>query len=155
LNASHPERPPSSYYGDSVGHYEGDTLVVDTVGVKVGHLAYVDQYGTPYSQNLRVVERYRLIDGEEARAAIERHEAAYGRVGPGGGGASIDATYQGKALQIEFTVEDEGVFAMPWSALVTYRRPSSKWEERVCAENLHDYAIGQDTKVPMANGPDF
>jgi hypothetical protein len=32
---------------DSVGHYEGDTLVIDTVGVKVGPFAMVDQFGTP------------------------------------------------------------------------------------------------------------
>ena len=34
LNASHPQPLTPSWYGDSVGHYEGDKLVVDTVGVK-------------------------------------------------------------------------------------------------------------------------
>ena len=33
-----------------------------------------------------------------------------------------DPDYKGKGLQIEFTVEDEGAFTMPWSATVTYRR---------------------------------
>src|SRR5690242_17097646 len=36
MNTSHPAQVKSSWYGDSVGHYEGDTLVVDTVGMKVG-----------------------------------------------------------------------------------------------------------------------
>src|SRR5437588_1752320 len=34
MNASHPARVAPSWYGDSVGHYDGDTLVIDTVGVK-------------------------------------------------------------------------------------------------------------------------
>jgi hypothetical protein len=33
MNAPHPAQVTPSWYGDSVGHYEGDTLVVDTVGI--------------------------------------------------------------------------------------------------------------------------
>src|SRR5215468_6504376 len=36
LNQSHPTQATPSWYGDSVGHYEGDTLIIDTVGVKIG-----------------------------------------------------------------------------------------------------------------------
>jgi hypothetical protein len=36
MNAAHPARVTPSWYGDSVGHYEGDTLVVDTVGLRIG-----------------------------------------------------------------------------------------------------------------------
>src|SRR5262249_36564925 len=39
LNQLHPARVTPSWYGDSVGHYEGDTLVIDTVGIKVGPFA--------------------------------------------------------------------------------------------------------------------
>src|SRR6516165_10164532 len=42
LNASHPAQPVPSWYGDAVGHYEGDTLVIDTVGIKIGPYAMVD-----------------------------------------------------------------------------------------------------------------
>jgi hypothetical protein len=35
----HPALVTPSWYGDSVGHYEGDTLVIDTVGVKIGPFA--------------------------------------------------------------------------------------------------------------------
>jgi hypothetical protein len=36
LNQAHPAQPTPSWFGDSVGHYEGDTLVIDTVGIKTG-----------------------------------------------------------------------------------------------------------------------
>jgi len=36
LNQSHPAHVMPTWYGDSVGHYDGDTLVIDTVGIKVG-----------------------------------------------------------------------------------------------------------------------
>src|SRR5882762_2572035 len=41
MNAPHPAQVTPSWYGDSVGHYEGDTLVIDTVGIKVGPFAMV------------------------------------------------------------------------------------------------------------------
>jgi hypothetical protein len=56
MNQPHPAQVTPSWYGDSVGHYEGDTLVIDTVGVKIGPFAMVDFYGTPYTQALHVVE---------------------------------------------------------------------------------------------------
>jgi hypothetical protein len=42
LNQSHPAQLTPSWFGDSVGHYDGDTLVIDTVGFKVGPFAMVD-----------------------------------------------------------------------------------------------------------------
>jgi hypothetical protein len=49
MNKPHPARVMPSWYGDSVGRYEGDTLVIDTVGIKIGPYAMIDWYGTPYS----------------------------------------------------------------------------------------------------------
>jgi hypothetical protein len=64
--------------------------------------------------------------------------------------------YQGKGLQLEFMVEDEGVFTMPWSASITYRRPRrNEWLEIVCAENTREYYAKGDTGVPHADKPDF
>ena len=57
LNELHPAQLTPSWYGDSVGHYEGDMLVFDTVGIKVGPFAMVDMYGTPHTESLHVVER--------------------------------------------------------------------------------------------------
>ena len=73
MNEPHPAQVTPSWYGDSVGHYEGDTLVIDTVGVKTDRpFAMVDLYGTPYTQALHVVERYRLLDYEAAKEGLER-----------------------------------------------------------------------------------
>ena len=71
LNATHPENLTPSWQGHSVGWYEGDMLVIDTVGIKDAPLSTIDPFGTPHSKALHVVERYRLIDGEAAAEAGE------------------------------------------------------------------------------------
>jgi hypothetical protein len=153
LDAAHPPNVTPSWYGDSVGHYQGDTLVVDTVGVKVDRpLAMVDMYGTPFSPSLHVVERYRMIDYEEAQAAVARNLKVNNRVPD----TASDLSYRGQRLQVVFTVEDVGVFTMPWSAAVTYERPAMDWQEIVCAENPFDFFAGKNGAVlPTARKPDF
>jgi hypothetical protein len=61
LDVPHSADPKPSWYGESVGHYEGDTLVVDTIGFN--DKTFVDSYRTPHTDKLHVVERFRLIDG--------------------------------------------------------------------------------------------
>jgi hypothetical protein len=150
MNAQHPANVTPSWYGDSVGHYEGDTLVIDTVGIKAGPFAMVDWFGTPQSPALHVVERYRLLDYEAAKEGLERDKKENQQAGGG-----IDRNYKGKHLQVTFTVEDEGVFTMPWTATITYGRGSDAWPEIVCAENTHEYYANKDSDVPTANKPDF
>jgi hypothetical protein len=58
LNVGHSANPPRSWYGESVGHYEGDTLVVDTIGQKTHRMSVVDAFGTPHTEQLHVVERF-------------------------------------------------------------------------------------------------
>jgi hypothetical protein len=60
LNAAHSANPKSSWYGESVGHYEGDTLVVDTIGLN--DKTFLDNYRTPHTDKLHVTERWRLIE---------------------------------------------------------------------------------------------
>jgi len=61
LNVPHSKKPKLSWFGESVGHYEGDTLVVDTIGLTTK--ASIDNYRTPHSEKLHVVERFHMIDG--------------------------------------------------------------------------------------------
>ncbi len=63
LNAAHATDIKPSWHGDSVGHYEGDTLVVDTIGLN--DKGAVDGFHTPHTEQLHVVERYRMLDGGE------------------------------------------------------------------------------------------
>jgi hypothetical protein len=151
LNQPHAAQFSPSWYGDSVGHYEGDALVIDTVGIKIG-VALIDWYGTPHTQALHVVERYRLIDYEAAKEGQERG-LKENLGGVGDSGLAIDPDYRGKGLQLQFTVEDEGVFTMPWSATVTYRRALGAISENVCAENTRE--AGWVRRVPQADKPDF
>jgi hypothetical protein len=55
-----PEEAEPRFAGHSVGRWEGDTLVVETVGVK----DYVEFRNVPHSANMRVVERLRLVDDD-------------------------------------------------------------------------------------------
>lgn len=122
LNKQHLINPEPSWYGDSIGHFEGDTLVVDTIGLN--DKTPLDAFHTPHTTKEHVVERIRVV-----RA-------------PNGA----------KNLEVRFTVDDPGAFTMPWTGIETYRGvggpngahdPVAKddlLDEEVCAEN--DIAIG-------------
>jgi hypothetical protein len=127
--------------------------VIDTVGIKADRpLAMLDMYGTPYSAALHVVERYRLIDYDDVKAAMVRTNKENVKISE----MDFDRSYRGKHLQLVFTVEDEGVFAQPWSATITYARPSHEWEEHACAENIEGfYSTGRGAAVPTASRPGF
>jgi hypothetical protein len=74
MNQPHPAQVTPSWYGDSVGHYEADTLVIDTVGIKVGPFSMIDPFGTPHSQALHVMERYRShLDPGRLDVRCRRH----------------------------------------------------------------------------------
>jgi hypothetical protein len=63
LDVQHSEHPKPSWYGESVGHYEGDTLVIDTIGLNAKTV--VDPYRTPHTEKLHVVERWKIVaDGQ-------------------------------------------------------------------------------------------
>jgi hypothetical protein len=65
LNVPHSADPKPSWYGESIGHYEGgDTLVIDTIGLT--DKTFVDNYRTPHTSKLHVVERLKLIEGGKA-----------------------------------------------------------------------------------------
>ena len=60
MDVPHSPNPKPSWYGESVGHYEGEWLVVDTIAQDTR--TFIDNFRTPHSEKLHVVERYHLID---------------------------------------------------------------------------------------------
>ncbi len=155
MNGTHPAKPPPSPTGDSVGHWEGDTLVIDTIGVKTEDITSVDRFGTPQSEAMHIIERYRLIDGAVAKAQMDKFETSEGTVGGGDRVAGYDPDTSLRGLQLEITMEDPKVFVTPLTARVTYRRVISQWQETVCAENPVEHYPGEWAGLPRADRPDF
>ena len=78
LDVPHSEKVKPSWYGESIGHYEGDMLVVDTIGLN--DKSFLDNFRTPHTEKLHVVERWRLTDdGErlEVKVRVEDPDAFY------------------------------------------------------------------------------
>ena len=71
LTDKHSDNVKPSWFGESIGHYDnGDTLVVDTVGLSTPN-SYIDNFRTPHTEKLHVVERFTLEpDGEHLTAIV-------------------------------------------------------------------------------------
>ena len=129
LNGEHSANPAPSWYGESIGHYEGDTLVVDTIGQKTHKMSVVDPFGTPHTDKIHVVERYRLFSNPF-----------------------------GKGLEITVRVDDPGAFTMPWKGMAEYQqdRKVDQLDEVVCAENNRSFADGSTFgTIPEEKTPPF
>jgi hypothetical protein len=61
MDVAHSKNSGPSWYGESVGHHEGGELVIDTIGPN--DETFVDNYRTPHTEQIHVVERSKLIDG--------------------------------------------------------------------------------------------
>ena len=127
LNQPHSKNPRPSWYGESVGHYEnGDTLVVDTIGLN--DRTYVDNYRTPHTTALHVVERFRLTDGGQGLEVIARVED------PG-------------AFTMPWTAVQR--------YRIDHRPSEVHLHEMVCAENNEDHFNQGLAPIPQAKTPDF
>jgi hypothetical protein len=144
MNVPHTPKPLPEWLGESVGHWEADTLVVDTLGFVRHAAASVDRYGTPVTEGLHVVERYRIVrdaPAEPVIPAINQRNAALD---------TLDR--DGPTLQVLITVEDPNVFKRAWSTVVNYQRNRlPQLREQVCAENNRAFF----QLMPIATVPDF
>jgi hypothetical protein len=124
MNVPHSAHPISSWYGESVGHYEGDELVVDTIGLNDKTL--IDNYGTPHTDKLHVVERFRIIDSGKTLEVLIRVD-------------DPDAFNQPWSARQRFRrVADRGPLI-----------------EEPCAENNFTYFGFDVLPIPTADRPDF
>jgi hypothetical protein len=76
LNVPHSKNPKPSWMGESVGRYEGDALVIDTIGMN--DKTRLDRFGTPHSDKVHVIERWRLVeDGLRVDVTVEDPDTFY------------------------------------------------------------------------------
>lgn len=75
MNQAHPKDVDATWLGDSVGHYEGDTLVIDTIGFN--DKTWLDMVGHPHSEELHTIERFRRVNHDtlELEATFEDPKA--------------------------------------------------------------------------------
>lgn len=142
LTDKHSESVKPSWYGESIGRYEGDTLVVDTIGVD--DRTWVDGFGTPHTKALHVIERFRLLDGGKTLEANVHVED------PGAFTMPWDAIQR-------FRRFEEVVGRMPVERIPLLSTPAEgPLTEAICAENPNSFFPGQSAlPIPKAAVPDF
>src|SRR6266496_6442548 len=71
MTDKHSEHVKPSWFGESIGHYEnGDTLVIDTIGLSTKN-SYIDNFRTPHTEKLHVIERFTIDpDGQHLTAIV-------------------------------------------------------------------------------------
>jgi hypothetical protein len=104
----HDDSVKETWWGDSTGTWDGDALVIDTVGLGFGdgrsNLSWLDATGHPRTNRLHVTERY------------TRPELA--------------------KLVNEITIDDPGAYTKPWKVTeVSQLAPALEVEETICNEN--------------------
>jgi hypothetical protein len=126
LTDKHSEHVKPSWFGESIGHYEGgDTLVVDTIGLAAGKYHYIDSFRTPHTEKLHVVERFTI-------------------------------SQDGRSLTAIVTVDDPDTFNGPLTLKQTWRKNQVAMGEMVCAENEVEHFANQNLDpIPQADKPDF
>ncbi len=126
LTDKHSEHVSPSWFGESIGHYEGgDTLVVDTIGLAGGKYHYIDSFRTPHTEKLHVVERFTISQDGRTLTAIVR-------------------------------VEDPDTFNGPLTLKQTWRKDEEAMVDVVCAEGGEEDRFNQNLDpIPQAVKPDF
>jgi len=142
LTDKHSARVTPSWYGESIGHYEGDTLVVDTIGLNTR--TTIDDYFTPHTERLHVVERFRVIEGG-ARMEAKIHVEDSG---------AFTMPWDGIQLyrRVEPGVAENDTPRNPISGSTD----AGPLIERDCAENPFNYfGGGGATQIPHTDRADF
>ncbi len=125
MNVAHSEDPTHSWYGESIGHYEGgNTLVVDTIGLD--DKGPIDRYNIPHTRDLHVVERH-IINADRTEVKVEMTITDPGAFKQPWRGMMV----YGRSMA-------RGTTDVP-----------AEWEEYVCNENSTEYFIPEEELVPV------
>ncbi len=142
LTDKHSDTVKTSWYGESIGRYEGDALVVDTIGLD--DRTWVDGFGTPHTKQLHVIERFHLIeDGNVLQADVHVED-------PGA------FTMPWNAIQ-RFRQYEAAVRKMPIERLAQLASaPEGPMTEMICADNPNSFIADPSAlPIPQAVVPDF
>jgi hypothetical protein len=131
-----------SWYGESIGHYDGDALVIDTIGID--ERTWVDGFGTPHTKDLHVIERLHLIEGGNGLEVNLRVED------PGAFTTPWNASQR-------FRQYEAAVRQMPIERITQLASaPEGPIREMICAENPNSFFPGMAAvPIPRAAAPDF
>ncbi|MGH8227725.1 MAG: hypothetical protein ACREU3_07470 [Steroidobacteraceae bacterium] len=115
-----------TFQGNSIGHWEGDTLVIDTVGVLGSqgpgpHTGAGIASGVPQNGSMHIIERIRKIDANH--------------------------------MQITRTIIDPKVLVKPWTVTLPYVREKGDLMEYICEEGNRDSATAQGRPGERIGGP--
>jgi hypothetical protein len=141
LNIPHAPRVKLSDYGESIGHYEGDALVVDTIGLNPR--TFIDGYQTPHTGQLHVIERFHMIDGGKT-LEVNLHVED-----PGAFTTPWDAIQRYHRVEPSKAEPDD-----PFN-LVSSTSAAGPIIEASCAENPNSLFGAEALPVPQALKPDF
>jgi hypothetical protein len=142
LDARHSRRAKPSWYGESVGHYEGDTLVVDTIGIDTR--TTVDSFQTPHSAQLHVTERFHMTNNGDVMEVNVHVEDPLAFTMP------WDAIQRYRRSEPARSENNE-----PFNA-VSSSDAAGPMLEASCAENNDITFFGDDAlPLPQTTSPDF
>jgi len=132
-----------SWYGDSIGHYEGDTLVVDTIGFN--DKTHIDGFHTPHTTQLHTVERFHLVDGGR-ELQVDLHVED-----PGAFTTPWNAVQRYR--QYELVARNAKAAGVQLAALATPE--DGPLSEAVCADSPISLQFIRGASIPTAKTPDF
>src|SRR4029077_864364 len=142
LAEKHSENVKPSWYGEGIGRYEGDSFIVDTIGIDERTL--VDGFGTPHTKALHIIERFHLIeDGKVLEANVHVEDP---------GAFTIPWNGIQRFRQYEAAVRKLPIDRLPQLASAA----EAPLTEMICADNPNSFFAGQGAKpIPQAVVPDF
>jgi hypothetical protein len=140
LTDKHSAKPKPSWYGESIGHYDGDALVVDTIGFN--DKTFIDGFKTPHTTQLHTTERFHLIDGGKELEVNVRVED------PGAFTTPWNAIQRYRQYEL--------VASKATGSLAALATPEDgPLSEAICAESPNSLMFMPGLSVPQARVPDF
>jgi len=124
LNQQHSRNIKPSWNGESVGRYENGELVIDTIGFIEHEFGFVDNWRTPHTKDMHVVERWRVVDNGNAIEATVTVDDPGAFKQPWTGRVRWEKVNRGKMLE-SICAENNGGFETLFN-LREYRMPEAK-----------------------------